>query len=201
MAARLKIPRNLNGKPANGKGKRGLKFKLQFNLRNILLFLLVLFFLVPLFFSAIGNRYGESVPLPQVLQDIKEQKIENIDASAVPYKVDDQILSRFWVDILGILLPLGVMALFFLFIFRQARGAQDNIFSFGKSGVKAFAKGKQSVTFRDVAGVDEAKRELEEVVDFLKSPGKYRAIGARTPKGVLLFGQSGVGKTLLSRAV
>ena len=237
MAARLKIPRNLNGKPANGKGKRGLKFKLQFNLRNILLFLLVLFFLVPLFFSAIGNRYGESVPLPQVLQDIKEQKIENIDVSgdrlvirykdgkqatavkeggqafaevlrdsgidpsAVPYKVDDQILSRFWVDILGILLPLGVMALFFLFIFRQARGAQDNIFSFGKSGVKAFAKGKQSVTFRDVAGVDEAKRELEEVVDFLKSPGKYRAIGARTPKGVLLFGQSGVGKTLLSRAV
>src|SRR3989344_7582344 len=81
MAARLKIPRNLNGKPANGKGKRGLKFKLQFNLRNILLFLLVLFFLVPLFFSAIGNRYGESVPLPQVLQDIKEQKIENIDVS------------------------------------------------------------------------------------------------------------------------
>ncbi|MEK7521571.1 MAG: AAA family ATPase [Patescibacteria group bacterium] len=237
MAAKLKLPKDTNNKTSNGKGKRGLKFKFQFNLRNLLLFLLVLFFLGPMFFSAIGNRYGETVPLPTVLQEIKDGKIENInvsgdrlvvkykdgaqktavkegghsftevlrdseiDPATVPYKVDDQILSRFWLDILGILLPLGLMAVFFLFIFRQARGAQDNIFSFGKSGAKAFAKGKQSVTFADVAGVDEAKRELEEVVDFLKNPAKYRAIGARTPKGVLLFGPSGVGKTLLARGV
>src|SRR3989337_723427 len=84
---------------------------------------------------------------------------------------------------------------------RQARGAQDSIFSFGQSKAKLFDKGKQSVKFADVAGVDEAKNELEEVVDFLKKPGKYKAVGARTPKGVLLVGPSGVGKTLLARAV
>ena len=82
----------------------------------------------------------------------------------------------------------------------QTRGAQD-IFSFGRSKAKVFAKGKQNVTFADVAGVDEAKKELVEVVDFLKNPEKYRKIGARTPKGVLLFGPAGVGKTLLAKAV
>src|SRR3989344_3180459 len=93
------------------------------------------------------------------------------------------------------------MAAFFFFILRaQSRGAQD-IFSFGRSRARLFAKGKQSVTFNDVAGVEEAKKELEEVVDFLKNPAKYRKIGARTPKGVLLLGQAGVGKTLLARAV
>ncbi|MEK9200860.1 MAG: ATP-dependent zinc metalloprotease FtsH, partial [Patescibacteria group bacterium] len=84
---------------------------------------------------------------------------------------------------------------------RQARGQQDSLFSFGQSRAKLFDKGKQSVKFDDVAGVDEAKRELEEVVDFLKNPGKYKAVGARTPKGALLVGPSGVGKTLLARAV
>ena len=80
------------------------------------------------------------------------------------------------------------MALFFLFIIRQARGAQDSIFSFGRSKAKLFSRGKQNVTFNDVGGVDEAKKELEEIVDFLKHPRKYRKLGARTPKGVLLFG-------------
>jgi len=93
------------------------------------------------------------------------------------------------------------MAAFFFFILRaQNKGAQD-IFSFGRSRAKLFAKGKQSVTFNDVAGVEDAKKELEEVVDFLKNPAKYRKIGARTPKGVLLLGPAGVGKTLLARAV
>ncbi|MBI2590881.1 MAG: AAA family ATPase [Candidatus Blackburnbacteria bacterium] len=234
MATKLKIPRQLSGKSQNGNGggnkKKGFQFRFQINLRNILLFLLILFFVGPLLLSFLGERAGETVPLPTVVSQIKQGQIENIhvvgdrlqvkykngdqkmavkegnvsfteilkdsgiDPSTVPYNIDEQLLSRFWMDALGILLPVGVMALFFLFIFRQARGAQDNLFSFGKSGARAFAKGKQSVTFRDVAGVDEAKKELEEVVDFLKNPGKYRAIGARTPKGVLLFGPSGVGK-------
>ena len=128
-------------------------------------------------------------------------KNSGIDPSVTSFAIEDKLLSRVWLDILGILLPVGLMALFFLFIFRQARGAQDSVFSFGKSGAKVFAKGKQNVTFKDVAGVDEAKRELEEVVDFLKNPGKYKALGARTPKGVLLVGPAGTGKTLLSRAV
>jgi len=124
-----------------------------------------------------------------------------IDPTKVNYTIVDQTLSKALGGVLGVLLPILIMAGLFIFIFRtQNKGAQD-IFSFGRSKAKLFAKGKQSVTFADVAGVDEAKKELEEVVDFLKRPEKYRKIGARTPKGVLLFGPAGVGKTLLARAV
>src|SRR3989338_7517438 len=94
-------------------------------------------------------------------------KNSGIDPTNVNFVVEDRMLSKIWLDILGLVLPIGLMGLFLLFIFRQARGAQDNLFSFGKSGAKQFAKGKQNVTFKDVAGVDEAKKELEEVVDFL----------------------------------
>jgi cell division protease FtsH len=124
-----------------------------------------------------------------------------VDASSVKYRVVDQTVAKAMGEVLGVLLPLILMAAFFVFLLRsQNRGAQD-IFSFGKSKAKIFAKGKQDVTFNDVAGVDDAKKELEEVVDFLKNPLKYRKIGARTPKGVLLVGPAGVGKTLLARAV
>lgn len=126
---------------------------------------------------------------------------EGIAPTKVNYTVVDQSLTKVIGDILSIVLPLGLMAAFFFFILRaQSKGAQD-IFSFGRSRARLFAKGKQSVTFADVAGVEEAKKELEEIVDFLKNPAKYRKIGARTPKGVLLFGPAGVGKTLLARAV
>ena len=124
-----------------------------------------------------------------------------IDPATVNYTVTDQTVSKAISEVMGIILPLVVMAVIFIVIFRmQSRGAQE-IFSFGRSKAKLFAKGKQSVTFKDVAGVDDAKKELEEVVDFLKNPTKYQKIGARTPKGVLLFGPAGVGKTLLARAV
>ena len=124
-----------------------------------------------------------------------------IAPTSVNYTISDQTLTKAIGSILSIVLPILLMAAFFFFIIRaQNRGAQD-IFSFGRSRAKLFAKGKQSVTFADVAGVDDAKKELEEIVDFLKNPAKYTKIGARTPKGVLLFGPSGVGKTLLARAV
>ncbi|MBI3443149.1 ATP-dependent zinc metalloprotease FtsH [Candidatus Woesebacteria bacterium] len=124
-----------------------------------------------------------------------------IDPKTVKYSVSDRTVSKAFGEILGFILPLGIMAAFFFFLMRaQNKGAQD-IFSFGRSRARLFAKGKQDVTFGDVAGVDEAKKELEEVVDFLKNPAKYRRMGARTPKGVLLVGPSGVGKTLLARAV
>ncbi len=124
-----------------------------------------------------------------------------IEPGKVSYTVVDQSFTKAFGDILGILLPIILMAAFFFFILRaQNKGAQD-IFSFGRSRARLFAKGRQSVTFDDVAGVDDAKKELEEIVDFLKNPAKYRRIGARTPKGVLLFGPAGVGKTLLARAV
>jgi cell division protease FtsH len=112
---------------------------------------------------------------------------------------DDTTMNN-WINILTGVLPIVLMVAFFYFIFRQARGAQENIFSFGQSKAKLFSKDKPRITFADVAGVDEAKQELTEVVDFLKNPGKYKAMGARTPKGVLMIGPSGTGKTLLARA-
>jgi len=124
-----------------------------------------------------------------------------VNPESVNYTVEDQTIANAVTDILSILLPVLIMAGLLIFLFRsQSKGAQD-IFSFGRSKAKLFAKGKQNVTFADVAGVDDAKKELEEIVDFLKNPGKYRKIGARTPKGVLLVGPAGVGKTLLAKAV
>lgn len=128
-------------------------------------------------------------------------KNSGIDTSAVKFTIVDQSLSKTLGDIAGIVLPLLLMAAFFYYIMRaQNKGAQD-IFSFGRSKARLFAKGKQDTTFKDVAGVDEAKKELEELVDFLKYPAKYRKMGARTPKGALLVGPAGVGKTLLAKAV
>ena len=128
-------------------------------------------------------------------------KAANIDPAVINLTIKDVSLSKVWMNVLGGILPFALMIVFFFFIFRQARGAQDSIFSFGRSKAQLFSKGKQAVTFKDVAGVDEAKRELQEIVDFLKHPGKYRKLGARTPKGVLLVGPSGTGKTLLAKAV
>ncbi len=105
-----------------------------------------------------------------------------------------------WINLASAILPVVLMIAFFYFIFRQARGAQENIFSFGQSRAKLFSKDMPKTTFADVAGVDEAKQELTEVVDFLKNPAKYKAMGARTPKGVLMIGPAGTGKTLLARA-
>lgn len=128
-------------------------------------------------------------------------KNSDIDPATVNYEIVDQSIAKTIGSVAGIFLPVILMVAFFLYIMRaQNRGAQD-IFSFGRSKAKLFAKGKQDVTFADVAGVDEAKKELEELVDFLKNPAKYRKIGARTPKGALLVGPSGVGKTLLAKAV
>ncbi len=124
-----------------------------------------------------------------------------VDPQSVEITVRDQSITRLWWDIAGTVLPLVLMAFFFLFLIRQARGAQDSLFSFGRSKAKLFSKGKQSVKFSDVGGVGEAKKELEEIVDFLKNPKKYSRLGARTPKGVLLVGPSGTGKTLLARAI
>lgn len=128
-------------------------------------------------------------------------KNANVDPSKVNISVKDDTGVATWINVLTSFLPIVLMIAFFYFIFRQARGAQESIFSFGSSKAKAFNKDFPNTTFSDVAGIDEAKQELTEVVDFLKNPGKYHAMGARTPKGVLLVGPSGTGKTLLARAV
>lgn len=125
----------------------------------------------------------------------------NINPESVSIIIKDSSGMNLWVGVLTGFLPILLMVAFFFFIFRQARGAQEGIFSFGSSKAKAFNKDFPKVTFDKVAGVDEAKQELTEIVDFLRHPEKYKAVGARAPKGVLLVGPSGTGKTLLARAV
>jgi cell division protease FtsH len=109
-----------------------------------------------------------------------------------------------WIGIitaLGYILPFLLLGGAFFFIFRQAQGSNNAAMSFGKSKARMFTGDQPTVTFEDVAGVDESKEELREVVEFLREPQKFIALGARIPKGVLLVGPPGTGKTLLAKAV
>lgn len=113
-------------------------------------------------------------------------------------------LPGIWVGLLsaaGYILPFLFMIGLFWFIFRQAQGSNNAAISFSKSKARMFSGEHPTVTFQDVAGVDESKEELQEVVEFLKEPQKFIALGARIPKGVLLVGSPGTGKTLMAKAV
>ena len=109
--------------------------------------------------------------------------------------------NSFWINILFWIVPLGFLILIMVFISRRAAQGQQGIFSFGKSRAKVILEDRPSTTFADVAGVDEAKYDLQEVVEFLKNPQKYQRLGGKIPRGVLLVGPPGTGKTLLARAV
>jgi cell division protease FtsH len=106
-----------------------------------------------------------------------------------------------WVGILTWILPVILISIFVLIIFRQAQSSGNQAMSFGKSRARMFTGEKPTVTFDDVAGVEEAKQELAEIVEFLKEPQKFIALGARIPKGVILMGAPGTGKTLMAKAV
>ncbi|HZT08750.1 MAG TPA: ATP-dependent zinc metalloprotease FtsH [Chloroflexota bacterium] len=144
------------------------------------------------------SRKETNVGITQQLRDYGVTP-DQLDAVSIVF-VDPPQFGN-WLQILINLLPLVFFGGILLFMMRQAQGTNNQALSFGKSRARMFMANKPTVTFADVAGVDEAKQELHEVVEFLKFPEKFAALGARIPKGVLLVGPPGTGKTLLSRAV
>jgi cell division protease FtsH len=127
-----------------------------------------------------------------LISDLEKQRVE----------FAGRIETTFWRDLLfGWILPLGIMVAIWMFLMRRVGGGPTQALSFGRSKHKIYDRKELKTTFADVAGVDEAKAELVEIVDFLKNPRKYQRLGGRIPKGVLLVGPPGTGKTLLARAV
>ena len=120
--------------------------------------------------------------------------------NSVDFRTDPQKQSV-WLTLLGTFAPIILMLVFLLFIMNQMQGGGSKVMSFGRSRAKRLSLDAPKVTFADVAGADEAIDELQEIKEFLESPRKFQSLGARIPKGVLLFGPPGTGKTLLARAV
>ena len=125
--------------------------------------------------------------------------LEELDAAGVEYR--GEFVSRWLPEILGWLLTLGFIVLIWSYFSRRIGGAEGGLMSFARSKHRVFAEDDVTVSFADVAGVDEAEQELKEIVEFLQHPGKYTVLGGKIPKGVLLVGPPGTGKTLLARAV
>lgn len=150
------------------------------------------------------------------LSQIRNQKVKNFSYFKV-YKAEDPDLislleekgikfevkpeSNFWITFLSWVIPLLLFIGFWVFLFKKFASPESGIMGFGKSKAKIYVENEIQVTFKDVAGVDEAVEELREIIEFLKNPQKFTRLGAKIPKGVLLIGPPGTGKTLLARAV
>src|SRR3989344_801523 len=135
-------------------------------------------------------------------ETLKNYGVDSAKLQKTSFIIKEESGLDFWLSILiPSLLPLIIIGVFFWLMFRQAKTGMSQAFTFGKANIKLFSQFKDRITFKDVAGLKEAKEELMEVVDFLKNPKKYLEIGAKIPRGVLLFGSPGTGKTLLARAV
>ncbi|MEK7555389.1 MAG: ATP-dependent zinc metalloprotease FtsH [Patescibacteria group bacterium] len=135
-------------------------------------------------------------------ETLRNYGVDPVALQKISLEVKEESGFRFWMSILlPTILPLLIIGVFFWLMFKQARSGMGQAFSFGKANIRLFSAFKDRVTFNDVAGLKETKEELLEVVDFLKRPKKYLDLGARIPRGVLLLGLPGTGKTLLARAV
>ena len=156
-----------------------------------------------------GDKVRSLVGAEQQVTTFTTTRIPGIDDSTLvkefeQHKVEfsGRVESTFWRDFLfGWIVPLALMIGLWMFVMRRMGGGPTQALSFGRSKAKIYDRKELKTTFADVAGVDEAKAELVEVVDFLKNPKKYQRLGGRIPKGVLLVGPPGTGKTLLARAV
>lgn len=206
-------------------------------IKNWVFAAIFLLILVSFYFLAKDQKKETIVPISQVAEEMKSDKVDSIsvsgksvsiklkdganqkselaagqlvtttlkDLGADPSKVKLEIKqgedsSLFW-SVVSTFLPIILIIGFFWFMLRQAQGSNNQAMTFGKSKARLFEPGSKKVTFNDVAGSEESKQELSEIVDFLKYPKKFSAVGAKIPKGVLLFGPPGTGKTLMARAV
>jgi len=163
-----------------------------------------------------NNQIGKSVIFPKkqsvegVLKNKQKYKVfysedfpmtSFLDKNDVDFRVDPNAQNVAWTDYLPFLIFGGFIIFILIFLMQQAQGGGSKVMQFGKSKAKRVGKEQPKVTFKDVAGIDEAVEELQELKEFLASPGKFQAMGAKIPKGVLLYGPPGSGKTLLARAV
>ncbi len=161
--------------------------------------------------SAVLNQKGSAVEV--TLNVHKDEKyevgyvpqaapelIEALKKSGTKFNVETDS-SSIWLSLLTYIIPFALFLGFWLFIMNQVQGGGSRVMSFGKSRAKRLSADSPKITFRDVAGVDEAVEELHEIKEFLENPKKFQALGARIPTGVLLYGPPGTGKTLLARAV
>jgi len=154
--------------------------------------------------SATPTTPDYTVTVPNILTQVQQDIDKAVTTAGVAAPIFDPkpAPDSSWIGLLLTgLLPLLVIGGFIFFMMRQAQGTNNQALSFGKSRARMFLGNKTVVTFNDVAGVDEAKTELQEVVEFLKYPEKFNSLGARIPRGVLLVGPPGTGKTLMARAV
>ncbi|MDU3215035.1 MAG: ATP-dependent zinc metalloprotease FtsH, partial [Negativicoccus succinicivorans] len=151
--------------------------------------------------NSISGKLKNGTEFTTYAPDNDAQLLPILRANNVTIQAKPPEQPSWWLGMLTSLLPILLLIGVWFFIMNQTQGGGGRVMNFGKSRAKMHEEGKVHVTFADVAGEEEAKQELTEVVDFLKHPGKYNAIGAKIPKGILLFGPPGTGKTLLAKAV
>ena len=225
---------------ANGKKRFNLNKRIWAIFKGLMIYILIAFSALIFFYQVSGGptNLGSEVPISQVINEIKDEKIQKIslendkiiaevknsdqklvsrkeagesiykilessgvDPKSVTIEIKDLSIQQAWIGIISAILPILLLVGLMFLLFRNAREGAQGIFSFAQSRARLFTKDAPQIKFSDVAGAEEAKKELSEIVEFLKTPEKFKALGARIPKGVLLVGPAGTGKTLISRAV